>query len=253
MERSYPKAKVEILDIAPVLPKKLNLSSSLAIKSLQHPYLRISDDPAQDLLLSTIEMFWVLSIHWLYKFKWNCRHKIPVRRKKDTSALLDGTKAYGELLLSIFNLCEALHAIGAPFSAEYSNAGQWFDRVAWEAKNSRFQPDFPRNKTEHAKGIRREIEQLNCYENPYDEGKDPHTWRLIQAALEVHFAKIAPTIVRKLFRGKAKKDCPKGFIGAYSAWAAKVEGKNRVTLLIENGKLLAKVGAGNRYLEIPLQ
>ena len=196
-----------------------------------------STDEAVKKASSITDTHWVLALHWVYKKKWNPKHKMPCKR--DTAKKIE---PLGNLFLSILNLCEALHTIG--HGQEYRNAGLWFAAVLLETKNQDF-ADFLglTNKNSLDASIKSIRKELSCYRdgcNPHDKNKDINTWRLIDGALKVAVSNKYPQIANELWRGVRAKENP-GFLHAYSAWAAALESKNYQRMTLKNGKLVALV------------
>jgi hypothetical protein len=209
-----------------------------AFDSIQSPVVCLnSTDEAVEKASSITTTYWVLALHWVYKKKWNPKHKIPCKR--DAAKKLE---PLGNLFLSILNLCEALHTIG--YGQEYSNAGQWFTAVLLETKNEAL-ANFLGLTNENSldasiKSIRKDLSYYRNGHNPHDKNKNINTWRLIEAALKVTGSNKYPQIANELWRGVRAKENP-GFLHAYSAWAAALESKNYQKMTLKNGKLVSLV------------
>lgn len=187
------------------------------LTSLQKPYIRLEATPANlGQAIAITETYWVVATHWLYKKKWNSKHRIPYKRD-----LVRLCEPMGNLLLSILNLTVELHAIH-PLGRHYANAAMWFDCVYWEMKNEGLADLLEltdcRGKDDRVRGIRRHLKSYKNGGNPHDSEHEPHTWRLIQAALEVNGSQSFPTFSKKIWNG-VRKGKTLGFIHAYSAWA----------------------------------
>lgn len=68
-----------------------------------------------------------ISLHWVVKFEWNSKHKIPAHRKT-----MDTLKPKGEFFRQIFLLCESTHARCLGGSPPYANAAEWFIKIVRE-------------------------------------------------------------------------------------------------------------------------
>lgn len=221
-------------------------------KSVQGSFVRLKTDDTTNIAMAMIEGFWLFSIHWVYKKKWNPKHKIPYQ--SDAKKV----EPFGDFLLSILNLCEALHTIH-PFGSHYSNAAKWFDCIAWELKNrdllDLFDLSGKKGTDDEVRTIRKRLADYRYGINPHDFQKEPHTWRLIEAALKVSCSKAFPKIGDEFWRGVRQKNKPLGFQHAYSAWAAALESPTYQAMAIKNGKILVKQGRKKdtpRWKEIPL-
>lgn len=225
--------------VTPVSSDKLEDKAwAIAFNSIQSPVLCLdSTDEALKKASSITTTYWVLALDWVYKKKWNPKHKIPC--KKDTAKKLE---PLGNLFLSILNLCEALHTIGC--GQEYSNAGQWFAAVIWETKNQAL-ADFlgltDKNSLDASiKSIRKDLHEYRDGRNPHDKTKELNTWRLVETALKVNGSNKFPQITNEIWRGDRAKG-KLGFLYAYSAWAAALESKDYQRMTLKNGKLVALV------------
>lgn len=73
---------------------------------------------------------WESALHWLIKWEWRSKHKIPLNR-----SLAKKYEAKGRLLQQIFRLCERCHTFQDAVPAvkvPYPNAAYWFGLVYWE-------------------------------------------------------------------------------------------------------------------------
>jgi hypothetical protein len=218
------------------------------ITSLQKPFIRLDNTPHIDKAIAITENYWVVATHWVYKKKWNPKHRIPCKR--DIALLCE---PMGNLLLSILNLTEALHSIH-PLGRHYDNAAMWFDCVCWEMKNEGLADLLGLTATESKRdrvgGIRSQLSSYRDKKNPHDFDRDPHTWRLIQAAQEVSMSRIFPTIDKKIWRGVREKGTPLGFLYAYSAWAIALESPKWTTMLLKQQGVFVRAyrGGGEQLL-----
>jgi hypothetical protein len=212
------------------------------LTSLQKPFIRLEITPHLDKAIAIAETYWVIATHWVYKKKWNFKHRIPYKRD-----LVQLCEPMGDLLLSILNLTEALHSIH-PFGRHYDNAALWFDRVSWEMKNDGLADLLglteTKGKNDRVVGIRSQLKSYRNGDNPHDSDHEPHTWRLIQAALDVCGSQGFPTVAKDIWRGVRKKDKPLGFLQAYSAWAIALESPGWTTMFLKENKVYVRSGKG---------
>jgi hypothetical protein len=212
------------------------------LTSLQKPFLRLETTPHVDKAIAFSETYWVVATHWVYKKKWNFKYRIPYKRD-----LVRLCEPMGNLLLSILNLTEALFSIH-PLGSHYDNPAMWLDCVCWEMKNEGLADllglTATNGKNDRVKGMRSQLKSYRNGENPHDFEREPHTWRLIQAALEVCGCQGFPTVAKESWRGVRKKDKHFGFLHAYSAWAIALESPEWTTMFEKNNKIYVRSGQG---------
>ncbi len=217
------------------------------LSSLQKPFVRLETTPHLDKAIAFSETYWVVATHWVYKKKWNPKHRIPYKRD-----LVQLCEPMGDLLLSILNLTYALHGTH-PLASHYASALMWFDCVCWEIKNEGLADllglTATNGKNDRVKGIRSQLKKYRNGENPHNFEREPHTWRLIQAALEVCGCQGFPTIAKEKWRG-ARKNKHLGFLHAYSAWAIALESPGWTTLIlkVQGVYIRAYRGSGEQLL-----
>ena len=182
------------------------------LASLQKPFVRLDKTPHLDQAIAITETYWIIATHWIYKKKWNFKHRIPYKRD-----LVQLCEPMGNVLLSMLNLAEALHSIH-PLGTHYDNAAMWFDCVCWEMKNEGLADllglTATKGKNDRVGGIRSQLKKYRDGKNPHLFEHEPHTWRLIQAALEVCGSQSFPTIAKEIWRGVRQKRKPLGFLHA---------------------------------------
>lgn len=69
-----------------------------------------------------------IGLHWLIRWEWNSKHKIPTSAK-----LKKAYKPKGELLRSIYRVCVEAHGMqDAAGGVQYRHAAYWFGLIFWE-------------------------------------------------------------------------------------------------------------------------
>lgn len=83
-----------------------------------------------ELALATIRVHnWKIALHWLIKWEWSKKHKIPGKR-----TIAKALESKGRFLQQIFYLCERCHTLQdeVPVDISYRHAAYWFGIVYWE-------------------------------------------------------------------------------------------------------------------------
>lgn len=73
---------------------------------------------------------WRIALHWLIKWQWNYKHKIPVKR-----SVANVYQTKGKFLQSIFLMCERCHTFQnsiPEITITYPNAAHWFGLIFWD-------------------------------------------------------------------------------------------------------------------------
>jgi hypothetical protein len=213
MKRIEPFTPDEIPD----LPAREDLNS---IKAFPLPVFYWEDtgeflNPSYAAFYISQELGWDCALNWLYKKKWNKKHKHPYQHIRD---LYKATEPLGALLRSTFDLCVELHQHSNGSTNDYVRGSQWFAYVASELRYISFfyatQPDSVK--------LLRKISQAFRYPDTKTpiEGGFPHLSRLMKASADVRRAYPDFASVFLLATGKSKRQKHPGFVSALSAWAS---------------------------------
>ena len=99
----------------------------ILLRNIKLPQLQ---NEGQLVLIDARIRAWRVALHWLIKWEWNYKHKIPAKR-----SIANAYQAKGKLLQAIFRLCERCHTFQASVPEVvllYPNAAHWFGLVFWE-------------------------------------------------------------------------------------------------------------------------
>jgi len=177
---------------------------------------------------------WLLLAHYLYKERWDRKHKFPFRLTKENRQALE---AYGEYWDRLIELCMGCHNLVSPNSSHYANASVWIANIIFESRlykaNNIRSNVTTKGKIRYADGLRKAAQALEAGENPEDEAA-PNSFRLYSDAMQLRESSSAFT---------AKYWRP--FIVAFRKWIKDIE-KNPAwsSLWIEDGQLLQQEGKG---------
>ena len=189
------------------------------------------------------------AMHWVYKKRWNPKHKIPGPR-----SLVKSSEPLGNFLLSRLNLCVEVHLLKHPLSRGYDSAADWFDGVATEFRDGLIKEYLGctenKGKLSLIKSLRSELAILKAEENPYKP--DTKHWELIQACLEIIKSNIAPNFYDVFWRGKRGENFPPGFIYSFSAYIANIESPQMKELIFKDGEFHLRSGRGSGLNKYPL-
>ncbi|MGB3642554.1 MAG: hypothetical protein WBA39_33980 [Rivularia sp. (in: cyanobacteria)] len=207
-----------------------------ALDSVQQWHQNIACNEAQKQHLQINEIIYIIALHWLYRKKYQSKHKIPGKLKHRKAC-----EPLGDFLHQLLNLCSEVHTI-SPF--DYMNAGEWFKQIVFEMRYGDVQAilsdEQEGGKTKYIDVVRGEISQLRSYKNPYDSSTSPHTYRLLESAIRIAERS-------DIFRKKHYSP----LIKAYAAWARELrENPTFEYWLVEGEKLVAKRGKGKAKIPI---
>lgn len=129
-------------------------------------------DEGQFVLMKARVRTWEIALHWLIKWEWNGKHKIPAKL-----SIAKGYQAKGKVLQTIFYLCERCHTLQDSVPEvviSYPNAAHWFGlvfmEILWHEIQSAFYPTNEPKKAAKKLAIieeRRElIKKHKDFENP---------------------------------------------------------------------------------------
>jgi hypothetical protein len=211
-------------------------------ESIQHPSVRVEVETNgcskfQDTLT---EVHWVFGLHYVFKLKWDSKHKIPVKLKPASQRAF---KLWGEYLYAVLEMCVECHAATAA-GVPYANAAEWFQKVALEMKTSDLKAIYfakkglKRKTVDQQRGL---LKALKNYENPGDPKTHPHTFALVEAAI---------TLAERsdVFRKKYWKP----FTTAAAQLLENIEASSSwQTVFEKDGLPYVQAGRGNRILPYP--
>ncbi len=119
----------------------------------------------------------LLILHWLIKLRWNSKHKVPYA----TKGLKDAHKPFGEVYKGVATIIQDCHFRQFGYSRDYTHPVQWFAGILSE---NAIEGTFQGNKTEGIKHLQATTKKLRSYENPFDQEREPHTWKFAQTAID---------------------------------------------------------------------
>lgn len=212
------------------------------------------DCDAQEIYLQLNEAtVWNFVRNWLYKLKFEPKHKMPpfgTNPGTKASDVKRGTKVLGELLHSVLELCKECHFFPSSHSRKYSNAGLWFIGATNEIRTICLGIERGTNKLKKVEKLRNHSKTLreNC--NPFGEIEFPHLHSLMAVATQLaadtkngqHFTK--EYLMRRTGR--------KGFITALSAWATELQSNQAFKIVDANDSGLSySAGRGQGRIRVP--
>lgn len=195
---------------------------------------------------------WEIALHWLIKWEWDLKHKIPAKR-----TIAKALETKGRFLQRIFCLCERCHTLQDEVSIDvpYRHAAFWFGLVYWEIITNEMHTILEAtakqkkgNKKEAALNERRlEAKMLKERKNPLSKYSPEHrsmkaTDRLITSGIDL--ANKSDAFVEKFWEP---------FVKAYTAANTRLDDPDFGRTFIENSKAYIQVGRGrgNRLLSPP--
>ena len=187
--------------------KKITLSPDTAISDAHaalHRYAQAS---------------WECSFHWLYKLKWNRKHKIPFG-----DVCTEVSEPVGWLLWSLLELCKEVHLYSCMETKNYNHASEWFSLICQEILDRYF---FD-GKSQNLQKLRKDLKALKYsrkeFQNPYSTEENLHLHRLAtvcrKLATDTEFNKI---YLRSKGIKVGRHLTPPGFIQALSTWATELD------------------------------
>jgi hypothetical protein len=244
--------EMELIKINAIIPFDIEESWKKVFASLPKAtilYPSELNDEEVRVRLSLLSGNFNAAMHWVYKKRWNPKHKIPGPR-----SLVKSSEPLGNFLLSRLNLCAEVHLLKHPLSRGYESAADWFDVVACEFRDELIKEHLGctnnKGKLSLIKSLRNELAILKAEENPYKP--DTKHWELIQACLEIIKSGIAPNFYKVFWRGKRGKNFPPGFISSFSAYIASIESPQMKELIFKDGEFYLRSGRGSGLNKYPL-
>lgn len=159
---------------------------ALAFEFIQHPFVRVdvANNEGLNFQVGLTEVHWIFGLHYVFKYKWDSKHKIPVKLKPTSQRAF---RLWGEYLYTILELCVQCHASPST-QVSYHNAAKWFELVAWEMKTSDLNAALLAKKGLKKQSVdqgREALKALKEYKNPVDPKTHPHAFALVKSALDL--------------------------------------------------------------------
>src|SRR5919202_99770 len=189
------------------------------------------------------DFLWGILGHYLYKKRWNSKHKIPFRQTLIQRRAID---AYGDFWDTLIELTINCHGYAAPNSSKYRNAAEWISLIVQEKrflKNSKIlEGNIKKGKVKLAENLRAKAKLLEGNRNPENQNISPHIFRLYEDALH-------------LIRQDADIFCDKYWIPHIKALRSHVRELERnltwTSIYIEDDKLFEQTQRRARILVLP--
>jgi hypothetical protein len=180
---------------------------------------------------------WVICLNWLYKKRFDLKHKLPGRL-----SYCRLFEPVGEILNSTLHLVEYVYLYGK--KGDYTHHWEWFALIAAELRDYCLSIT-PNGKYAKVKDLRANVKALREGKNPFSRDLAPHLWNLIDAALNLQkiTAHRQNVICRFTLRNPKKKQY--GFTSAIAHWATKLnENKNIAPMWNEKSGVYLNEGSG---------
>lgn len=199
--------------------------------------------------IGLIQIWFCITAHWFCK-RLNRSYKIPY--KPSTAREYE---CWGDLFLSIFNLCIELHSLEyQTFGCKYKNAIEWFQAILNE-----YSLDLMTNMLSESGGKKSSIQEntrlanlYRCKENPHDPIQQPHQYALAEASLSA--LEKFPDRIKPLWNStkKSKRGLP--LVQAHYAVNRNWRKNTNQVLKISNGKIVSIKNGGfkKKIADIPL-
>jgi len=170
-------------------------------------------------------------LHWLIKLKWDSQHQLP----KFPKGHRDSYRVLGALYKAALDACQQCHSA----QTGYIDAGEWFRKILVEAAIEG--PQFNKGKKATLKGVggcdglQRQNKLLSCYENPFDQEREPHTWHLIEVARQRAEG-------WDIFRSQVWTP----LVQSRKRWSVEFQSDVWRSLILKGGELYEIIGQGNQ-------
>ena len=132
------------------------------------------------------DLIWGILGHYLYKKRWNSKHKMPIRQTAEQSIAL---KAYGDFWDTLIELSTQCHASGSPHSHFYDNASQWMARIVQEKRSlkiNKIEDGITRKgKVGLVELLRAKVKLLTEEQNPENQEITTHMFRLYEDSIHL--------------------------------------------------------------------
>ncbi len=146
------------------------------------PKMARETDDSQKFQIKLLDFHHWLRMHFVYKERWNSKHKIPVRLIKEVreAYILDAKHTVAVVELSI--QCHSQEP------TPYAHGAEWIARIEVEAKNLELDLILSNTEGKGKQAVvdrnRLLVKELSNYENPIDSTVQPHLHKLIEIAQE---------------------------------------------------------------------
>jgi len=203
------------------------------IMALQAPLLNFQpQDEALTIRLALTDAHWQIITHWVFKKKWNPKHRIPGRREER-----EGWEPFAEIMFRLLELCIQCHALPGQASP-YKNGWEWFQQIANEWKTGGMWDALNRDcgKQDHLLEVKEDLRTLKKEENPCDPKTEKHTHRLIETALHC----LQPQSQMPKFRSEYWRPLTK----AWELWIKQLKDPESHAIRQEGGKVVLQMGQG---------
>lgn len=169
------------------VPAFREVNFAKALVNVQTP-LEISSKMAReisnshDFQIKLLDFHYWLRMHFVYRERWNSKHKIPVRLTKEVrnAYILDARHTVAVVELSI--QCHSQEP------TPYAHGAEWFARIEIEAKNLELDLILSNAEGKGKQAVidrnRLLVKELSNYENPVNSAIQPHLHKLIEIAQE---------------------------------------------------------------------
>lgn len=218
------------------------------ILSNAYPINRREITEGQLMLMLLRREAWEIALHWLIKWEWDKKHKIPWKPSK-----ANGYRPKGRYLQSLFLLCERCHTfqgVVPDVIIPYPHAAYWFGYVYREHVlydiQSVFYPDgLPLKGAKKEAALKFRQDELRTHrklENPLQ----PNSW--MKASYKLF--EVATVLAEK--SPNFRENYYDKFLSAYKTENKQLEKPNFARAFIENGKAYYQSGKGRGKIYIPL-
>lgn len=149
----------------------------------------------------------VVVVHWIYKKRWNPKHKIPANR-----VLVKNLEPLGDLYVSLLDLCNAVYELETILGFQCIGYVLWFEKIILEIRHSELRVRLPnieniKTKEEGYKEDYKVLEKIKNFKNPINKTTQPNYHNLLEKAFYL--------IKTKRYENLEKNQW-KNFINAYS-------------------------------------
>jgi hypothetical protein len=190
---------------------------------------------------------WEAALHWVIKWEWRTKHKIPLKR-----SLAKRYEAKGRFLQQIFRLCERCHTFQDAVPSvkiPYRHAAYWFGVIYWEFLWNEVVEAFPAK--ELKKGMLKDnlIAERRAKFQGYKDRKNPisqhspreATYKLFEVAREL--AEQSESFEENYWNK---------FVAAYKDETAQLDSSNYARIFVEeDGRAYVQSGKGRGRLYMP--
>lgn len=170
---------VEVSNLLP--PGQPDPLWSKALQIAQSPVIFPTTEEGIALRARLSQDNWQIVLHWVFKKKWNKKHKIPTSR-----VTAEGWEPFAEILYRLLELAIQIHAVPG-MRTPYVNAAEWFSCIVLEWKTLGLIEAVTLADTKHAgkksylSEVRGDLKALRQRENPFQ--RNLHTGPLIDSAI----------------------------------------------------------------------